>query len=681
MPGPSDYAIPSYLDQLADKRGIQHLTLGRLKELRDTGRAFLECQAAWQEIPRAYDILSFDSAPLRVSGYSTISVNRIKRDFRDLVATISNLKPTGQAVTHKEEAKNSIWRLNQMKQIWWRKTAQDRKYREGCQYACGLGTGYIEPWWDPNFYGYNRGEISCKTGGPSSVLPVMMTEDNDLQKAYAVTIPEEVPLHLVLSNYPAFAGMIEPSRNFPGWIQRAWDKVRGSARQANGVMGVLETPQRSVGREMPMVDVYTTYIMDPSVNNTGHEIMMGDPGTSWEYKVPSIGSEIPSGIRTKSGQMLMKRATEEDARLFPLRRRVIWTDTCILKDGTSPYLHGRVPRVQLRFDDYPWDFLGTSIIHDTWRIQKAINQIWRAVIDSLLVRLQPPLKYDPNVLDATAMARINTRIPAQTIAASLGMGDPVTPLLPVQFWDVPAWIIQVIGLLKGELDELAVVKDLMAVAKAKQIPSADSIEKIMEAAGPVVQDIARGGEVACQQFDELFYPMAIQFWPAGKVFQELGEEGAIKESFDFQPGELIPSHLPDEDNQQPSIYSKWERARWMIEQLSYDIEPYSQASVSRVGRNLTLLQAKKAGVWVSNNTIGKGLGLNMGELPPMRDGQPAVSEPDKFMVEQEQAHALAEDLQQGQQQGQQRGRPATNQNPPAVKSKDNGTRSTTVTSR
>jgi hypothetical protein len=683
MPGVSDYQIPSYLEQLAEAKGIQELTLARLQELRDMGKSFLETSPSWQEIPRAYDILSFDNTPMKVSGYSTVSINRIKRNFRDLVATISNLKPTGEAVTHSDAAKNSVWRLNQMKRIWWRKTFQDRKYREACQYACGLGTGYIEPWWDPNFYGPGRGEISCKVGGPSSVLPVMLTEDNDIQKAYAVTIPEQIPLHLVLANYPAYAHVIEPSRGFPGWIQKAWDKARSSAGTANGVVGNLATPQRSMGREMPMVDVFTTYIMDPSVNNTGRPIPMGDPGTSWYYVVPFIGQEIPSGYRDNRGQMIMKRADHLDARLFPLRRRAIWTDTCILKDGTSPYLHGRVPRVQIRFDDYPWDFLGTSIIHDTWRIQKAENQMWRAVIDSVLVRLQPPLKYDPNVLDPTAMGRINTRIPGQTVQAALGMGDPVSPLLPVQFWDVPQWVIQVLGLLKNEIDELSVVKDMMAITKAKQIPSADSIEKIMEQAGPVVQDIARGGEVACQQFDELFYPMALQFWPAGKVFQELGEEGAVKEMYDFNPGELIPSHLPNEDkNAGPSIYDKWERARWFVEQLSYDIEPYSQAQVSRIGRNLTLLQAKKAGLMISDNTIGKGLGLNMGDLPEMRDGEPAITEPDKWMVEQEQKAALAEDLQQGQPQGgEKRGRPPSNQKGPAVKQKDGGTRSTVTTSR
>jgi len=286
------------------------------------------------------------------------------------------------------------------------------------------------------------------------------------------------------------------------------------------------------------------------------------------------------------------------------------------------------------------------------------------------------------VIDPAAMARINTRIPGQTIQGSLGMGDPVAPLLPVAFWDVPQWIIQVITMLYDELDKLSVVKDLMAVAKAKQVPSADSIEKILEAAGPVVQDICRGGEEVTSQFDQLFYPMALQFWGADKVFHVLGEDGALKESIDFDPGNIIPSHLPGEDRRQPSQFATWERTRWTIDQLSYEIEPFSQAQVSRIGRNLVLLRARKDGVTVSNHTIGKGLNLNVGELPLMRSGKVAVTEFEKVEVETEMMHAMQEDMQAGQpQQGQGRGRPNSNQTPPSLKSKDGGTRSTIATSR
>ena len=673
------YEAPSYLDVLAQKDGIQDLTLSKLKELRDMGRAFIEAQPAWAELPRAYEILSGDM-PGKYTGVSNVSINRIKRNFRDLVATVSNLKPAGQAVTKKSEAKVSVDRLNKMKNLWWIITKQDRKYRQACQYACGLGTGYQELWFDNNFYGYNDGEIASKVHGPSDVLPVMLTEDFDLQKAYAVTVCEEVPLHLVLANYPALQHKIEPSRAIPGWINRAWDRMKRAVGQPNGVLGNLDTPQRAFGRQMPVVDVYTTYIMDNSVNNTGRRIPMGDPGTSWQYEVPYLGEKVPSGVRDLQGKMIMKEADEENARLFPLRRRAIWTDTCILKDGSSPFLHGRVPLVVTRFDDYAWEYLGHSIIQDTWRIQKAINQILRAIVDSVLVRLQPPLKHDPNLIDKTAMARINTRKPGQSIEVSAGMGDPIAPLLPVQHWDVPPWILQVVSLLTDSLDNLSIVKDLMAVAKAKQVPSADSIEKILESAGPVVQDIARGGEVATQELDALFYPMALQFWDSQKVFHLLGEDGAIQEMIDFQPGELIPSHLPGEDAARgPSIYSHWERVRWTIKQLSYVIEPYSQAQVSRIGRNLILMQAKKAGIWISNNTIGKGLGLNMGELPKMRNGSPPVTEPEKWEVEQEWIAALQDDANQGQPQGG-RGRPNSNQKPPHIQSKDQGTRSTVATS-
>lgn len=686
MPGLSEYQMPSYLQKLSsgdgDRRSFDTLSLGRLKEYLETGRNFIQNESSYRDVPEALQILC-GGGNVKFNGYSDVSINRIKHDFRTVVATVSNLRPTGLALTKRKEEEASVDRLNKMKQHWWMTTFQDRKYREQVQWVVALGTGYMEPWFDPNFYGYYRGEIATKTHGPGAVFPVMLTEDGDLQKAYAVTICEQVPLHIVLANYPQYAHAIQPSRS--SWIGRVWDRVRGQPQPTNGVMGVLATPQMSLGRDMPVVEVNTTYIMDMQTNGTGQVIPMGVPGSSWEYKVPYLGQEIPTGIRDLQGRQVMKRAREEDCMLFPLRRRIIWIDgQAVLSDGTSPQLHGRVPLVKLRFDDFPWDFTGQSIVKDTARLQKARNQIIRAVIDSVLVRLQPPLAYDPNIIDPALMARINTRIPGQTIQTAMAMGDPVKPLLPLGHWDVPQWIMQMITMLGEEMDNLALVKDLTAIAKAKQVPSADSIEKLLEMAGPVVQDICRAGEKATCEFDALWYPMAMQFWDASKVFHVLGEDGAVKEWLDMDPGNLIPSHLPGEDRKQPSVFDTWQRTRWAIEQQSYTVEPFSQAQVSRIGRNLVLLQAKKAGIPVSDNTIGKGLGLNMGELPPMRDGKSPVTEPEKWEVESEWKAAIAEDIAGGAGAGAPkpgRGRPNSNQTPPHVKSKDGGTRTTIATSR
>lgn len=678
----TDYQFPSFLNRMDDASRADDRLLGHVKEIKTWGQSFIESQPAWDEITRAYDILRRDTTPTNIRGSSTISVNQIRRDMKDLVASISNLRPMENAVSHNPQMKEGISKLNKLCKHWWLNTFQDRKYRKAVQYAVGLGTAYLSPWWDNNANGYGRGEIAVKTYGPSRVLPVMMTEDFDLQKAYAVTVVEETPIHIVLANFPGKAHRIQPSRNMPGWMEKGIDTVK---RATNGVMGILETPQKPVRGQMPTVDVNYTYILDPSVNNTGKRIAMGKPGTSWFYEVPYIGERIESSIRDIQGNPLYRDATDEDCRLFPLRRLVVWTETCILQDDTSPWLHGRVPLVKLTVDDYPWDFLGYSIVHDTWKVQKGRNKMLRAFSDSLDVRLEPPMKVDDSLSDAL-MLKLQMRKPGQYVKLPMGIGDPMAPLMPVQHWDVPAWCMQLYTMLGEEQSKLALVKDLMALAKAKQVPSSDSIEKILENLGPAVQDIARGGEQTTCDFAMLWFPLALQFYDSRRKIKVFGDDGISKEDIDYDPGTMVPSHLPGEDRSRPSLFQNWQRIRWTIEQLSYEIEPYSQAQVSRIGRNLVLLQLFKMGFPVGPWTIGKGLGLNMGDPPKKRDGSDCVTQLDEWQTWREIQAAHQVELQQliGQatgQQGQGPGRPATNQAPPQIKQKDGGTRSTLATSR
>lgn len=672
----TQYAFPNFLKR--DQPGYHDKVLNHVRQIKEWGKSFVEGQPAYHDIDRAFDILRTDKAPKTTPGNSSISINRIKREMRDVVSSISNLRPMENAVSHNPAMQDGISKLNKCVKHWWLNTFADRKYRECAQYACGLGTGYCSPWWDDNALGYGRGQIGLKTYGPSSVLPVMITKDFDIQKAYAVTIVEETPLHLLLANFPAKQHDIQPTRNMPGWMDKA---ATAAQRAVNGVLGVLETPMKPSQGQMPTVDVNYTYIMDPTVNDTTERISMGMPGTSWYYEVPYIGQDIPSGFKDIRGNELYRKATKDDCRLFPLRRLIIWTDTVILQDDTSPYLHGRVPIVQLRFDDYPWDFLGYSIVHDTWKIQKARNRMLRGFCDSVDARLEPALVYDENMVSDAFMAKLQTRKPGQTLKLNLGVGEPVKPLLPYQYYQVESWMYQVYTGLGEEQDNLALVKDLTALAKAKQIPAADSIEKLLDMAGSVVQDIARGGEKFISELAMLLYPMALQFWPSGYKAKVMGDDGISNEDIDFTPGSMIPSHLPGEDKSKPSIFPIWQRVRWTIEQLSYEIEPYSQAQVSRLGRNLTLLQLYKIGFPISPWRIGKGFGLNMGDPPDRLDGKPCTNDIEEWVMWQELQADIKTELQQKLQAAQPQGRPASNQKSPEVKNKDGGTRSTVVTSR
>jgi len=672
----NDYAFPDFLkrqdarnERQFDDRVLRHSML-----MRDWGKSFIEAQPPYREIDRSLDILRRDMEPNLAAGLSRISVNRIKRESRDIVASIANLRPMENARSHNPDMADGIYQLNKLCKYWWVNTFADRKYRECCQYASGLGTGYALPWWDDNYYGHGRGDIAIKTAGPLSVYPVMITKDFDLQKAYTVTYVEETPLHIVIASFPHKAHLIQPTRNMPGWMDKAVEKAKTAV---NGVMGILQTPMNANLGQMPTTDVYYSYTLDPSVNNTGRRLSMGKPGTSWHYEVPYIGEEIPAGVNDIRGNPLSRKATAEDCRIFPLRRLTIWTETCLLQDDTSPFLHGRFPGVQLRFDDYPWDFLGYSITHDTWKIQRARNRMLRAMCDSFDVRLQPPLAYDENVFSDAFMAKLNTRKPGQSVKMNMSMGEALKPVLPVQHWDVPAWCIQLYTQLGEEQDNLAIVKDLTALAKAKQVPSSDSIEKILEMAGPVVQDIARGGEKFISEFAMLWYPLALQFYPTVKKIKVLGEGSFSEEDGDFTPGSLVASHLPGEDKARPSIFQLWQRVRWTIEQMSYEIEPYSQAQVSRIGRVLILLQMAKAGMPIDPWTITKAANIDIGEEP-----EGTTNAMMRWVAFNKMKAEAAAEAQQMLQQGQQGpGRPNSNKAAPQIRQKDGGTRSTVSTSR
>ncbi len=677
MPEFRDYAAPSWFDTLTGEPKAGNTLLNRMKELKQAGQDFIESFGAYDEISRSLDILTRDNAIKPSAGMSTISINKCKKEMRELVACISNLRPMEQASTGNQDMRDSVIKLNKVCKHWWINTFADLKYRECAQYACGLGTGYMWPWWDNNFYGDGRGDIGVVCLGPSSVLPVMVTDDFDLQKAYAVTVTRETPLHLIQANYPANAHLVTPTNDFPGWIRRFKKETK---RAVNGVLGVLATPQKPTGARMPSVEVNYTWIWDQSVNNTGREIPMGRPGTSWYYVVHYIGQVIDSGFRDPRGTPIPRTCTAEDCKMFPLRRLVIWTEDTVLYNDTATDLHGRVPLVQMRFDDYPWDFLGYSIVHDTWKIQRSKNRLLRVMEDSAHCRLEPPMAIDENFSQG-AGARINTRRPGGLTAIPMAMGDPLKPLLPPAYYDIPEAVFKLLGFLDDQQDSMALVKDLMALAKAKQVPSADSIEKIMEMAGSVPQDIARRGEKVTCDFARLWYPMALQHYGTRRLIQVLGNDGVTMESVDLTPGELIPSHLPGEDKSKPSNFQTWERCRYVIDQMDISIEPYSQASVSRIGRALVLLQMKKAGMPIDSWTIAKSSNIDLGPEP---EGTSNVYE--RWIWEQE-AHAqLAKELQEAMggpgapgQQG--RGRPNSNQRPPSVKQKDGGTRSTVTTSR
>src|SRR5271170_7497076 len=157
--GFSDYRVPLIFDRYTDEKKADQQMLGKIKDFVSAGREFIRSQPATRDNELAFDILGSNNVPKLPAGTSSISVNLCKREFREMVASMSNLRPMENCVTSNREMRDTVYKLNKRCKHWWLNTFADRKYRECVQWTLGMGTGYISPWWDNNFYGYGQGEI------------------------------------------------------------------------------------------------------------------------------------------------------------------------------------------------------------------------------------------------------------------------------------------------------------------------------------------------------------------------------------------------------------------------------------------------------------------------------------------------------------------------------------------
>jgi hypothetical protein len=577
------------------------------------GENHLMSQRAYEDMDRAIEIIAGKTAP-RPERLSQLHLNRVKRQIREVVGTLSNLRPMWGYKSDNPAYDKHVEILNKLILSWWHNQFADRAIREALQYAAVLGTGYLSVAWERDLWSAGRGDVALKSHGPRDVLPVQMGSDNDLQRAYACIIKTEVPLAQAHAMYPTMAHQLTEDRDAPSWFSRMKERVQRFASPALNLVGSAPSnPEAS-----PTVDIFNIYIIDHSINDTGADILMGDPGTKWSYNVPFVGKKIPTGLYAEgSGEPILHTVTPEEAMLYPRRRLITCTRTAILKDGPSPWWHGKVPIVQFRMDDWPWEFLGFSLTRDVASANDAANSLLRSVVDSANVRLRPPYQYDRSMVSKGFAERFDPRQPGARIEvdSSIGVNNAVAPIFDPSQFDVPSNIPEIIEGLEMRSDYLIGVQDLTALAKAQQTPSADSIEKLMEVAGPLVSDMSRNMERSLRDIGEMFKSMVFQFYTAARRVQILGPDGLTEEDFDFQPDDLVPSHFPW---QHPSetVKPHHERAAWHQNNFLFHITPNSMHQITQMTRKLLFLQLQRSGVPIDPWTLAEVFDIpNFGKPP------------------------------------------------------------------
>ena len=248
----------------------------------------------------------------------------------------------------------------------------------------------------------------------------------------------------------------------------------------------------------------------------------------------------------------------------------------------------------------------------------------RGMVDSSNVRMNMPLGHDRNSTAIALMQTFNPRIPGQRLGldATLAQGkDQVFPIVPPQWYDTPAHVVEAFfkhlpGMIKDQMG----VADTSALARARQLPAGDSVERIMSALGEIPKDESRNMESSICRFGELWKSNYFQFIQPAARLQRLGAEGLDLEGADtdYEPGTLIPMskeiwelsekyqrgksremlRMPDHWHAYKSEgreIPKFERARWHGDNFSFTVTPYSLHEFNSVSRKLVMMQAKKTG--------------------------------------------------------------------------------------
>jgi hypothetical protein len=592
------------------------------------GRSYLRSQPSYQYIQEGIDLVNGDSDQVKIATLSDYKSELTMRNLKEINASQTNIRviPAFKSNTHEFNGQEQI--LNNGFMAWQNAVFFDRGLRRAWQWATAAGTGYLGCRWDANYWYRGRGDLVVDAYGPLDVLPVGMGKQHDLQKAYAVALKVATPVHEAWRLFPLYVDKIRASReNSMG----RGTVISQAVRFASAVLRRWG-PNASIENErLPWqsLDIYYIYVDDDSVNNSGRPIPMGQPGTSWFYIVPFIGQELKMG-ETSGGQAITRKAMREDCQLYPNRRLIICTEHgCLNPDPStqvSPFWHARVPVVQLRADDWPWTFLGFPITRYGANIEKNNNQIQRGMTDAMNARLSPPRAFDRNTTAKALMETMNTRVPDQVVGLDFTFGSesPVRPLLPMGWYEFPAYYGALIQQNEQRITQQMGVADAAALSRARQLPSGDSVEKIMETLGPLVKDMSRNMEASIRDFGEMWKSNFFQFYTAPRRMQLLGPDGLADEDFDFDPGTLIPTSETMIQMRKIGIVSEgvpyFERARWHKDHFSFSVTPYSLHELNSMTRRLFILQLQKSGFPLDWWTMAEMFDVkNFGDPPMMTD--------------------------------------------------------------
>lgn len=560
-----------------------------IQEIINDGERWIESQPWWNDLEKAENMIRGKEMCAADQNRSSLTSNRLKRISREMVAAISDVRyPDAWSSDNKAYANEASMLSKVAKGVWFESRA-NLSIRHLAQWMLLGGNGNIWPVFRRRIIADPYSTAICfDVYGPRDVIPFMPSSDPRGQSDYARTMVRMVPVPEAHARFPMFQDKLRPV-----------SRKRQASNAVSARMAFIDS-MRGTNRSTPwseqLCELRYTLIRDLSINDTDMPIPMGDAGASWSYVVPALGADMPSDDVEKDGSRIMRPATIDDCRLYP-NMRLIVTGSGVdepMYDGPAWDWHGMMPP-RFYADDWVTECTGLSLIRDVLDQERARQFTERAVDMKIKAQCDPALMYDQNVINSGTAEELDP----WEMRKRLGVDGDVTKVLqtiiPAEMMKVGGEPFEWLKYLSESQDEQLGVNQMTALSKAKMSTS-EGADDLLKIAGPIVRDISASMEAPMADVLEMVKYQILQFMPVSRVMTYVGADGITPETFDFEPNNVVPSHMPGEDATGTSRFSRMERAKAFARNLRLQIAPGSVHGLSQTQQKLMLQQGYRAGL-------------------------------------------------------------------------------------
>ena len=566
--------------------------IGWVEDMIKEGEGYLEGQKSYKNL--ADNLKVFDGV-FSDKTKSRLVTNELRYSINKFCTTLAEVREIASYGSDVPAYKKMAEMLTKVSKCVYLESDFPIQILKVLQYASVMGIGYLWPKVRPTEYGYGPREMTFDALGVLDVVPVQIpSRTNDIQDAYAATIYDYMPIAEAEGRFPLFQGQLQTvgMNNYKSMIQAKRQDFAATWRY-----GELNDQGKSFGNLY--TEIRWTFIRDMRINNLGFELLMGDPGTSWSYKVPSVGQDIFGGMR--NGQPYMRPAMPEDCRVYPNLRLIISSNGLDrpMYDGPAFDWDPNIPLIQYTVDDVPWEPGGRSLVGDVSPIQTTIRKYERLIDQVTSAKKNPPLGYKADDNGGPKIEHWDMFEPDVRLGL-FGSDEPKKTLQSLLPDDVTVQSIDfewLKHLREAMLAQLG-LNDIGNLANLKINMNSDDANKQIETIGPIGKGIAMRIEKANKRVGERIKYLIPQWFDTRRLIEYVGPDNIAREMFDYNPDDMVPSHLPDEliNGVAPDAQSRYDRltrGKWLVKQLRLISVPSMLLKVTALQEQLKFLQLKR----------------------------------------------------------------------------------------